>query len=134
MSAALHWRSSALQDATLILSSFNDEHTLFGDTSPEESARRLHALGVAEIVIKNGAGRCLVSLIGNGTDGTEAGEWRVTPPLIARPVDTTAAGDSFNAAYLTARLMGAGAEASAVRGAALAAQVIQHRGAIVNAP
>ena len=120
--------------ATLILSSFDDERTLFGDTSPEESARRLHALGVAEIVIKNGAGTCLVSLVGDGTNDTEAGEWRITPPLIARPVDTTAAGDSFNAAYLTARLMGAGAEASAVRGAALAAQVIQHRGAIVNAP
>ena len=120
--------------ATLILSSFDDERTLFGDISPEESARRLHALGVAEIVIKNGAGTCLVSLVGDGTDSTEAGKWRVTPPLIARPVDTTAAGDSFNAAYLTARLMGARAEAGAARGAALAAQVIQHRGAIVNAP
>ena len=120
--------------ATLILSSFDDERTLFGDTSPEESARRLHALGVAEIVIKNGAGTCLVSLVGNGTDGIEAGEWRVTPPPISRPVDTTAAGDSFNAAYLAARLIGAEAEAAAVRGTALAAQVIQHPGAIVNAP
>lgn len=120
--------------ATLILSSFDDERILFGDTSPEESARRLHALGAPEIIIKNGAGTCLVSLMGDGLGDAKAGEWRVTPPAIARPVDTTAAGDSFNAAYLAARLMGAAAQAAAARGAALAAQVIQHPGAIVNTP
>ena len=85
-------------------------------------------------MIKNGAGTCLVSLVGDDTDGTESRECRVVLPLIARPVETTAVGDSFNAAYLTARLMGVGAEAGAVRSAALAAQVLQHRGTIMNAP
>ena len=85
-------------------------------------------------MIKNGAGTCLVSLVGDDTDGTESGEYRVVPPLIARPVETKAVGDSFNAAYLTARLMGVGAEAGAVSSAALAAQVIRYRGAIMNAP
>jgi 2-dehydro-3-deoxygluconokinase len=120
--------------ATLILSSFNDERALFGDNTPEESARRLHALGASEIVMKNGAGTCLVSLRGDAKDGNESGELRITPPTVERPADTTAAGDSFNAAYLAARLMGAEAATAAASGAALAAQVIQHPGAIVNAP
>jgi len=102
--------------------------------SRPKKARQLHALGVAEIVIKNGAGTCLVSLVGDDTDGTESHECRLVLPLIARPVETTAAGDSFNAAYLTSRLIGVGAKAGAVRSATLAAQVIQHRGAIMNAP
>jgi len=120
--------------ATLILSSFDDERMLFGDTSAEKSAERLHAHGVEEIVIKNAAEACLVSLTGDTAVDVGSGQWRVTPPVVAHPVDTTAAGDSFNAAYLADRLMGARAEAAAAQGAALAAQVIQQRGAIVNAP
>lgn len=116
--------------ATLLLCSFDDERTLFGDTAPAESAQRLHALGASEVVIKNGVEDCLVSLAREASDE----QWRITPPAVARPVDTTAAGDSFNAAYLAARLMGASAQAAALAGAKLAAEVIQHRGAIVNLP
>lgn len=113
--------------ATLILSSFDDEHLLFGDASPEASAERLHALGVAEVVIKNGAGDCLVSL-----DGDMGNKQRlVTPPEVSRPVDTTAAGDSFNAAYIAARIQGAEAGQAARQGADLASEVIQHQGAII---
>ena len=90
----------------------------------------MHALGAPEVVIKNGAEDCLVALAGEA--GSE--HWRVSPPEVPNPVDTTAAGDSFNAAYMAARLMGASAQAAAARGVALAAQVIQQRGAIVNAP
>jgi 2-dehydro-3-deoxygluconokinase len=50
---------------------------------------------------------------------------------VERVVDTTAAGDSFAGAYLAARLSGASAADAAVAGARLAAQVIQHRGAII---
>jgi 2-dehydro-3-deoxygluconokinase len=46
------------------------------------------------------------------------------------PVDTTAAGDAFNAAYVHARLAGARPVAAARHGHALAAIVIQHPGAI----
>ncbi len=116
--------------ATLILSSFYDEQMLFGDASPEASARRLHALGIGEVVIKNGAEDCLVSV----ADQSGGKQWRVAPPTVPHPVDTTAAGDSFNAAYIAARIQGAGADDAARRGVELASQVIQHQGAIVNLP
>ncbi|HJN61591.1 MAG TPA: sugar kinase [Alphaproteobacteria bacterium] len=116
--------------ATLVLSSFDDERALFGDPSPEVSAQRLHALGAGEVVIKNGPGDCLVSLAGDA----EKGQWRIAPPTVAHPVDTTAAGDSFNAAYIAARMLGAAPGEAAKRGAELAARVIQQQGAIVDAP
>jgi 2-dehydro-3-deoxygluconokinase len=60
-----------------------------------------------------------------------AGEVRVPAATPARIIDTTAAGDSFNAAYIAARLVeGLPAEVAAGRGAALAAEVIGWPGAI----
>jgi len=48
-------------------------------------------------------------------------------------VDTTAAGDSFNGGYLAALFSGQ-SQAQALRsGHDLAAQVVQHRGAIIPA-
>lgn len=65
-----------------------------------------------------------------------AGE-KLEVPAIALPpervVDTTAAGDSFSAGYLAARLNGGSAQRAAQRGHLLAATVIQHRGAIIPA-
>ena len=55
-------------------------------------------------------------------------------PINARPttpVDTTAAGDSFNAAYLAARFSGNDLRDACVAGHQLASKVIQHRGAII---
>ena len=49
----------------------------------------------------------------------------------SQPSTPRAAGDSFNAAYLAARLAGADPLAAARAGHRLAGVVIQHRGAIV---
>lgn len=46
-------------------------------------------------------------------------------------IDTSGAGDSFNGAYLAARLQGHGPLAAARAGLALAAQVVAHPGAVV---
>ena len=48
------------------------------------------------------------------------------------PVDTTAAGDSFNGAFLAARAKGYSLERCIRAGQFCAAQVIMHTGAIVD--
>jgi len=116
----------ALQLADLALPTFDDEAALFGDAAPEATAARLHDLGVEEVVVKCGAEPCLTS--------RKAGpQTRVAGETVARPVDTTAAGDSFNGAYLAARLTGAEAAAAAQAGHRLAARVIATKGAIIPA-
>ena len=56
-------------------------------------------------------------------------------PVTAREqvVDTTAAGDSFNAGYIAARLSGANIATSVRAGQSLANLVIQYSGAIIPA-
>ena len=112
-----------LQLATHALPTFDDEQALFGDADPQATIARLRGWGVGEIVVKCGAEGCHIA-----ADGAET-----TVPVPARvtPVDTTAAGDSFNAGYLAGRFAGLDPAAAAGRGHRLAAVVIGHRGAIV---
>ena len=108
--------------ADIALPTFDDEAALWGDADPTATIDRLAALGVPEIVAKQGADGALCRM------GSEM--VAVPVPAFVKPVDTSAAGDSFNAAYLAARLGGAEPGAAALAGHCLAAIVIQHRGAI----
>ncbi len=60
-------------------------------------------------------------------------EGRIATPAPGRvqALDTTGAGDSFNAAYLASRLAGLPVETAVSRGHQLAAAVVTHKGAIV---
>ena len=82
---------------------------LWGDPSPEATVERLQAFGIGEIVVKNGPNSALVSAGGR--------QEFVPPPEVVVPVDTTAAGDSFNAGYMAARLSGENPAAAAAAGA-----------------
>ncbi|HEY0568590.1 MAG TPA: sugar kinase [Xanthobacteraceae bacterium] len=113
----------ALKRVDIALPTFDDEAVLWGDPSPEATVERMQAFGIAEVVVKNGQNSALV--MGDGKR-----EYVPVPELV-NPVDTTAAGDSFNAAYLAARLKGESPGAAAVAAHRLAAEKIRHRGAIM---
>jgi 2-dehydro-3-deoxygluconokinase len=110
--------------ADLALPTFDDERDLFGDAAPEATIERLRALGVGECVVKLGAAGALVAAHGQAP-------LLVPPPEAITPVDTTAAGDSFNAGYLARRRVAIAPGEAALCGHRLAGIVIQHPGAIV---
>ena len=125
------WRDEAeLRDAMIeclkvsdvALPSYDDERELWGDLSPQASAGRIAALGVEEIVVKNGPGEAWLHVGGRGA-GVAA-----TPASDAR--DTTGAGDSFNAGYLAARLHGLEPAAACAFGHRLAGEVVRWPGAL----
>lgn len=109
--------------ADLALPTFDDEQLLWGDTNVDATIARLKSWGIGEIVVKRGAEGAVVASDGNST----------TVPLLKPvvPVDTTAAGDSFNAAYLAARLRGDIPVTAARAGHQLAGLKIGFRGAIM---
>jgi 2-dehydro-3-deoxygluconokinase len=106
----------------MALPTFDDEQALWGDADPAATIARLRALGLAEIAVKSGPDGATVSA-GGATS-------HVPVPARVAAIDTTAAGDSFNAAYLAARLGGVSPEAAALAGHRLAGIVIRHRGAL----
>lgn len=113
--------------ADIALPTFDDEAALWGDASPAVTVTRLRELGVGEIVVKLGADGAAVAV-------DDAEPLAVPCPACITPVDTTAAGDAFNAGYLAARLGGATPPAAALAGHRLAGLVVQHRGAIIPRP
>lgn len=109
---------------TLALPTIEDEDRLFGPLLPEEHAERWRNYGCAEVVLKCGADGCLVL--------RKDEPLLLCPPVAPiEPLDTTGAGDSFNAAYLAGRLAGLSPAHAAAHGNRLAGIVIQHRGAIL---
>jgi 2-dehydro-3-deoxygluconokinase len=109
--------------ADILLPSFADEAEWFGDADPHATAHRYAACGAREVVVKDG-GRDVVAL-------SEGESLRCPVAPVANVVDTTAAGDSFNAGYLAARITGANIADAVARGAQIAARVVAARGALV---
>jgi 2-dehydro-3-deoxygluconokinase len=109
----------------IALPTLDDEQALFGVKDAPECAERLRRRGVAEITIKRGKAGCVLS------SAKFSGAIPAEP--VDEVVDSTAAGDSFNAGYLAARLFGGDPGAAARLGNRLAARVIAHPGAIIPA-
>lgn len=115
--------AEALKRANVAMPTFEDEVALWGDASPMATIERMTTYGVQEVVVKNGPAGALVYAEGQVIE--------VPVEQEVQPVDTTGAGDSFNAGYLAARLQGASPADAALAGHRLAGKVIMHRGAII---
>jgi 2-dehydro-3-deoxygluconokinase len=116
--AAYH---GAFEVADMALASIEDLLPLYPDHSPESLLARI---ATPEAVLKLSEPRSIVRLAGR------LHEIRAEP-LAAAVVDTTAAGDSFAAAYLAARLAGSDPIEASRAGHRLAGVVVGHPGAII---
>ncbi|WP_372019645.1 sugar kinase [Photobacterium swingsii] len=124
-SDARKWLDRLYQLSDIALVTADDEDLLLDQDNapPEQIADRLHHLGIDQVVVKLGADGAMWSC--HQERGVVAGQ------KVDQVVDTTAAGDSFNGAYLAAWCHGMSMAESCYWGNALAAQVIQCKGAIV---
>jgi 2-dehydro-3-deoxygluconokinase len=113
----------ALRFTDIAMPSFDDERILYGDANAKATAQRIGNAGVPEIVVKNAANDILLQL---GDNQSEIAACQHPSPL-----DTTAAGDSFNAAYIVARALGQSPEYAVNAGASLAYDVVGVRGALL---
>ncbi|MBM3556864.1 MAG: sugar kinase [Alphaproteobacteria bacterium] len=111
---------SAMSRADILLASIEDLALLFGD---QGEAEFLSVMGPAERVLKLANPACRV--IGAGEDQV------INAEPVTKVVDTTAAGDSFAAAYVSARLAGRSMAEAARAGHRLAGAVVGHPGALI---
>ena len=110
--------------ASTLLITADDHQALFALPDATSTIAAAQQLTVGEIIIKRGAAATLVR--------AESGAWEeVAVVPVTQVVDTTAAGDSFAAGYLSQRLLGAPRTTAAHFGNTLAARVIGHPGAII---
>jgi 2-dehydro-3-deoxygluconokinase len=114
--------ADALGRCDLALPTLDDERALFGDRDLDACLDRLSK--VPEVAVKLDADGACVAWAGRSE--------RVAPVADVEIVDSTGAGDTFDAAYLHARMTGAEPPAAAAAGNALAAATLRHRGAIAR--
>lgn len=116
---------AAFRAATLVLPSIEDLGLLgLADPSDASAAlERLAAMTDAEVILKTGGGPVLRA----------SGKLRESHALAgtAGAVDTTGAGDSFNAGYIAARADGLGPGDAIAAAHALASRVVTRRGAVI---
>lgn len=116
---------AAMAVSSIALVTLDDEMALDGSSDADAVLAALAARGLPECVVKQGPEPTRVRSAGQA-------DWTlVATERVERVVDTTAAGDSFAAAYLAARLTGASPAQAAAAGNRLAARVVQHRGAVI---
>ncbi|MGH8368744.1 MAG: sugar kinase, partial [Pseudomonas sp.] len=116
--AAYH---AVLAEVDIALLTEDDERALFGYEDSEQVFAAYPT--IAEVVLKRGADACLIRW--------EDERFEVPALVVEKVVDTTAAGDSFSAAYLASRLKGGSPQDAALAGHRLASRVIQVPGALI---
>jgi len=118
--------ASAWRITDIALPSIDDETALFEDADEQATLARLQSYGIVQGALKRGA---------LGPYSLAPAEGALNPKsfkaLKIDVVDTTAAGDSFNAGYLSAFLKNQTSAQAMLCGHECAARVIGQRGAII---
>lgn len=110
--------------ATIALPTRDDEDALYGHGNAEDHITRWHTSGCPLVIMKCGADGAMIS--------DRSGCVETVSTERCHPVDTTGAGDSFNAAFLAALMQGKLLPDAVRAGHRLAAKVIAHPGAIIS--
>ena len=119
---AQHYYREVLPLCDILLPTLEDEAALW-ETGTEQQCHEMYkGFGIRELVIK---GQDLVASVYCGEQHISRKAQAVTA------LDTTGAGDAFNAGYLSARLLNRTIEQAVEFAQQLSAQVVQHRGAIL---
>lgn len=111
-----------LVDVALV--TFDDEAMLWADNDEQATITRLSSFNIPKIIVKQGSLGATVCEKGKQTF--------VSTIPVEHVVDTTSAGDSFNAGFLVGYLQGKPLDECCRQGNQLAGIVIQHQGAIIE--
>ena len=142
--AAVQPFTQSMQAASHILTSYEDLSSIWPNASINDLQQHLEQLAKPidgnsecekEIVFRISSDRILIKTKHHLMETTtqQAHGWQqINLKPLNQVVDSTAAGDSFNAAYLIARLNGQGIEEAIHHAHQLACLVISHRGAIID--
>jgi 2-dehydro-3-deoxygluconokinase len=108
----------------IYLPGMDDARALYGSESVEAVFERFSS--VPELIVKDGKRGCYIR------SGSQL--QHVVASQVERVVDSTAAGDSFNAGYIAQRMLDTEPEQAARFACDLAAIVVQNHGAIIDRP
>ena len=115
---------AVMKQADIALLTLDDEQLLWGQDSVEACEERYRDCQLDELVLKRGAEEVIVI--------TVQGRQSVPVPPVKNVLDTTGAGDTFNAGYMAARLKGLSPIEAASEGIRCAGIIIRHRGGVID--
>lgn len=113
-----------LQHTDIALLTLDDEKLLWGDDTISGCIQRYQRMAISELILKRGADDTIICSGGE--------EVRVAVPPVSNIIDTTGAGDTFNAGYLAARLTGSSLVDAVKQGTRCAGIIIRHRGGVID--
>ena len=108
--------------ADIVLPSLEDEQATFGDAEDTDVTARYLALGARAVIIKNGAAPALLA--------TTSGQRYFPACPAGKMIDSTAAGDAFNGAFMARLAAGDNMEDAIQAAHKCAAMVVTHIGAL----